>query len=128
MFEILIDSVEIAVYPAAFRCTINDLDYNNSSEFGRSIDGTLNRNRIAVKRTLELIYTNAVKSDELSTLLQQMSEEFFQVTYFDIYTGQDETKTFYVGDRPTELVRTNLNDGTNDKYYFKGGTFRLIER
>lgn len=122
-----INTVDIAIKPApnGFKCNIKDLDYNNSGQFGRAINGQLSRNRIAVKRTLTLTF-NAMKWSDLSALLTQMQDEFFDVYYPDILTGAYETKTFYVSDRPALSVATQLS--TDDDIWWNGVTFNLIER
>lgn len=125
MEKLKINDVTIAAMPTEFTCTIQDLDYNGSSEFGRSIDGTLNRNRIATKRTLVFKY-NPITWEVLSDLLQQMADEFFTVYYPDSYTGVYETKTFYVSDRSAGVLKTSLN--VNDEIYWQGVGFTLVEQ
>lgn len=120
-----IDDVEIAHYPLNFKCNIKDLDYNANSSFGRAINGDLNRNRIAVKRTLTLTFS-ALEWSDLSAVLQQMADEFFTVYYPDILTGAYETKTFYVSDRPAQSINTQLS--TDTEIYWNGFTFNLIEK
>lgn len=93
---IKINGVAIPKYPSSFSVTISDLDDGRTT--GRTMDGILHRDRIAVKRKIELSF-NALKWSEISTLMQQISAQEFTVEYPDPMTGTIETKNFYVGDR-----------------------------
>ena len=115
----------VSVAPDGYKCEILDLDYNNSSSFGRAINGEITRNRIAVKRKLTLKF-NAIRSDHLATIITMMEDEFFNVYYFDSKTGGYETKTFYVGDRPANSVATQLSSDT--VIYWNGFTVKLTEK
>ena len=125
MNKLKFDSVEIAKMPNALKVTIMDLDYNNSGDFGRAINGTLNRNWIVTKRKIELKY-NALPWATMSALLIQMTDEFFDVYYPDPMTGIYETKTFYVSDRPAGVIKTSLNTGSNITW--GASTFSLTEQ
>ena len=124
MYKLKINGAIIAKMPFEFDCAILDLDYNNSSSFGRSISGDLNRNYLATKRKLTLKY-NALKWSEVSALLQQMVVPSFTVYYPDIYTGTYETKSFYVSDRKGGVVKTSLS--TDLELYWGAMTFTLVE-
>ena len=117
---IKINGVDIPKYPSTFSVAISDLDDGTSTT--RTMDGMLHRDRIAVKRKLELKFA-LLKWAELSTLLNQIQDVFFMVTYPDPMTGNVQTKEFYVGDRsaPVGLIR----DG---EYYWTGISFNFIER
>lgn len=79
--------------PKTFEVTINDLD----GESNRNARGELLRDRIAVKRKLNLEWP-ALSQSEISTLLKAVSSVFFTVTFPDPQLGVI-TKTMYVGDR-----------------------------
>lgn len=96
-----INGVEIAKYPSEFRVTVLDLDDADSTL--RTADGTFSRNRIAVKRQIEMTW-NTLQWSDLSAILQAMQDEFFEFTYPDPMTGQQETRTFYVGDRQAAVA------------------------
>jgi hypothetical protein len=108
------------VTPAEFSVTILDLDNGESSV--RTADGTLNRDRIAVKRQLDITWPVMNRSDT-STILQAMSGVFFTVNYPDPYTGDYETKTFYVGNRPVPVAIVKESE-----IYWGGLKVTLIER
>lgn len=125
MNKLKIDNVEIAKMPNELKVTIQDLDYSTSGQVTRAIDGTLSRNRITVKRVIEMNY-NALPWATMAALLTQMQDEFFEVYYPDPMTGSYETKTFYVSDRPAGVIKTQLNTG--GEIYWGASTFRLIEK
>ena len=75
------------------KATVTDLD----GETNRNANGDLIRDRIAVKRKLNLEWGPLTQS-EISTLLSAVSSVFFTVTFPDPMSGV-VTKTMYVGDR-----------------------------
>mgnify|MGYP001285165956 CR=1 FL=1 len=96
-----VNGVTLPVYPASVSVTVLDLD--DAETTTRTADGRLSRDRIAVKRQIELSW-RALKWEDLSSILTEMSEPFFEFTYPDSMTGQHETKTFYVGDRSAPIA------------------------
>lgn len=86
--------------PSEFQVTILDLDDSDSSV--RTADGTLNRDRITVKRQIDLSW-NALRDFEISSILKAMDGVFFDFTYPDPMTGTELTKKMYVGNRPAPL-------------------------
>lgn len=89
---IKINGVVIAT-PKAYEATVSDLD----GESNRNANGELIRDRIAVKRKLNLEW-GPLTQVEISTLLSAVSSVFFTVTFPDPELGV-VTKTMYVGDR-----------------------------
>lgn len=89
---IRINGVVIAT-PKVYEPTISDLD----GESNRNANGELIRDRIAVKRKLNLEW-GPLSQSEISTLLNAVSGVFFTVTFPDPQLGT-VTKTMYVGDR-----------------------------
>ncbi len=117
---IKIDGVTIPRNPSEFSVDVMDID--DGSTTARTVDGTLHRDRIAVKRKINMRW-NALTWDVLSQLLEAVSPVFFEVYYPDPMTGQYETKTFYVGDRqaPVAILR-------NGTIIWEGLTMNFIER
>lgn len=107
------------VAPDTYTVTIADLD----ASANRSGNGTLFRDRVAVKRTIEVSWTQ-IKASDLSVLLTNLSSVFFPVTYLDPQSNSLETRTFYVSDR-NQGVAVKNKDGS---YTWKGVSFSLIER
>lgn len=105
--QIKINGTEIPVYPSEFSVTTLDLDNGESTV--RTADGTLNRDRVAVKRQIDMSWS-ALTWSQVSALLQAMSGVFFEVYYPDPMTGQYETKTFYAGNRPAAVAIPKGND------------------
>lgn len=89
---ISINGVAIAT-PKTYEATVTDLD----GESNRNADGELIRDRIAVKRKLNLEWGPLTQA-EIQTLLNSVSSVFFTVTFPDPMSGV-VTKTMYVGDR-----------------------------
>lgn len=118
--DIKIKNQPIAEYPSTYQVTVLDLDDGESSV--RTADGTLNRDRIAVKRQIEMAWGMLTWS-KMSELLQSMSDVFFPVTYPDPMTGKYETKTFYVGNRPAPF--SVMSNGT---MFWNGLKLTLIEK
>lgn len=115
-----INGTEIAAYPSQFTVTPMDLDDGDSSL--RTADGTLNRDRVAVKRQIDMTW-GVLAWSVIAALLQSMSDVFFEFYYPDPMTGQYETKTFYVGNRPAPVA---VSKGT--EILWSGLRITLTER
>jgi len=115
-----INGEEIAHYPAEFSVTVLDLDDADATT--RTADGTLTRDRVAVKRQIEMRW-NAMLWEDLAAVLQSMRDEFFEFTYPDPMTGTQRTGTFYVGDRKGAVALER--DGV---YWWTGLTMTLTEQ
>ncbi|MGX7195151.1 DUF6711 family protein [Enterococcus olivae] len=104
--------------PKTFSVDIEDID----SESGRNANGDMIRDRVGVKRKLNLEWA-PLSDSEISTILQSVRNQFFQATYPDPVTGSMETKTFYVGTRsaPTYSWNSKLPK-------WEGLTMNFIER
>lgn len=100
---IKINGVAIAT-PSSFQVTISDID----GETSRNANGDLIRDRIAVKRKLELQW-NHLSTSAISTILQAVQNVFFNVEYPDPMTGTLTTKNFYVGDRNAPMYNYTLD-------------------
>ena len=87
-----INGVAIAT-PKTFEVAVSDLD----GESNRNANGELIRDRIAVKRKINLEW-GPLSQGEIQTLLNAVSSVFFTVTFPDPMSGV-VTKTMYVGDR-----------------------------
>jgi hypothetical protein len=92
-----INDVEIVAYPKDFQVTILDVDNGDST--ARTADGTLTRDRVAVKRQIEMSW-GMLKWTEVSSILNAVSPVFFSFYYPDPMEGNYATRTFYVGNRP----------------------------
>lgn len=115
---ISINGTQIAA-PDTYEVTIADLD----ASANRSGNGTLYRDRVAVKRTINMSWT-MMDAQELSVLLTNVSAVFFPVTYLDPEIAGYRAGTFYVSDR-TAGVAVKNSDGS---YSWKGISMSLVER
>lgn len=91
---IKINGVAIAT-PKTYEVTVSDLDGNSD----RNANGQLIRDRIAVKRKINLEWAPLTQA-ESSELLNAVSDVFFTVEFPDPQLGMI-SKTMYVGDRTT---------------------------
>lgn len=115
-----INGNEIAEYPSEFTVTILDIDDGETTT--RTADGTLTRDKIAVKRQIDMSW-GLLKWDKISDILQAMQDLFFEFYYPDPMSGCYETKTFYVGNRPAPAALSK--DG---EIYWSGLKLTLTER
>ena len=86
--------------PSAMSVTIADFDAG-SDTVGRNAQGELFRDRVAVKRKIDLTW-RILTAEEMSLILNAMQDVFFNVTYYDPQYGE-KTITAYVGDRTPSL-------------------------
>ncbi|MEK4512856.1 DUF6711 family protein [Paenibacillus sp. FSL K6-2524] len=98
-----INRQETGDYPSPSSLTVTVLDLDDGESSVRTADGSLNRDRIAVKRQIEATW-GMLRWSEMSALYKEMEDVFFPVTYPDPMTGKYETKTFYVGNRPAPFA------------------------
>jgi len=102
-----INGQEIAAYPSQFTVTTMDIDDGESSV--RTADGTLNRDRITVKRQIEMSW-GVLRWSQISAIMKAMEGVFFELTYPDPSAGTEVTKSFYVGNRPAPFTVQNGNE------------------
>ena len=105
--------------PSKFKVSINDIDGDTT----RNANGDMMRDRITTKRKLELEFPPLTQT-QISTLLNAVASVFFTVTYQDPILGM-VTKTFYVGDRSTPILK--FGNGTTDLYW-EGLSMNFIEQ
>lgn len=105
--------------PDTYEVVISDLD----ASANRSGNGTLFRDRVAVKRTINLSWL-FLSSAELSQVLLAVSPVFFAVTYLDPQLNSIVVGTFYVSDR-NQGVAVKQPDGS---YQWRDVSFSLVER
>lgn len=81
--------------PSTFQWGLQDI---SAAESGRTDDSIMHKNRVAQKRKISLAW-NGVDWATTSQILSAFNPEYVQVTYPDMLSGTNETRTFYVGDR-----------------------------
>ena len=104
--------------PATMQLTLSDID----GESYRNAKGEIIRDRIAVKRKLDLTW-GALTTAEISALLGSVTATFFTVTYLDALAGAEVTKTFYVGDRSAPVYSL-----VNGKELWSGLSMNFVEK
>lgn len=102
-----INGTDIAVHPATFVPSVLDLDNGETSV--RTADGRLNRDRIAVKRKVEMTW-GLLTWPQISMIMKSMENQFFQFTYPDPMSGMYDTRTMYVGDRQAAFAIKRGNE------------------
>ena len=90
---------------------------------GRTLDGTMHRDVIATKVSLQLEW-NSIGVNEMKRLLNAMDKPFFEVEYFDPKKGDFISDRFYCGSR-TVPVYSFVNGQVK---YDSGFSVNLIQR
>lgn len=88
---------------------------------GRTMDGTLQRGRVATKIRLD-ITCKPLRASELRTLLNAIYPQYVSVTYDDPMYGT-VTKTMYSNNNPASFLLID----SNGEETWSGITFPLIE-
>lgn len=101
-----------------FSVSIQDVD---SASTGRGADGNMIRDRVAIKRKINLKFPPLTTAD-LNKLLTAVSDVSFSVTCVDPQAGS-YSGTFYVGDRTAPIYKTN-STGVD---LWESVSFNLIE-
>lgn len=106
------------VEEGGLRWSRNDLDAPNA---GRSLDGVMQRKRVAAKRKLSVSCLR-MDTETIMGLNKALYPQFIQVTYLDPIDGVT-TRTFYGS--TVEAATQTVIDGET---YWDGTSFALIER
>ena len=93
--------------PQSISFGIQDLDAEEGT--GRSATGKMFRDRVAVKRTLNIVWT-PMNIEDMRFILRAVSDEFFQCQFIDPEDGT-VTKTMYVGNRTAPLLMKDRDTG-----------------
>ena len=93
-----------------------------SADSGRAENGEMIATLVAKKRKLEIKYANLTPEDAKAILEVVSGDMFFEVTYYDVLAGEQETRTFYVGDRSTDWYNYNIERGLENL------AFNIIEK
>lgn len=108
--------------PMTLTWDIYDLDGEDGA--GRTADGLMHRDRVAVKRKLNCTWS-PLEPYEMSVLLKAMDDVFFTVRYPDAHDGMYREGVFYVGDRSAPLYVWNE---AKQKFLWEGLSANFIER
>lgn len=117
-----IDGVDIVPYIkfGGFKWQRSDVD---SSKTTRSLDGYLDRVRVAIKRRLD-VECRPLTAEEAKIVLDAIMPVWVDVRYYDPQEGNIVTRTMYSNNNPATYAMKQ-KDGTE---WWDGITFPLIER
>lgn len=96
---IMINDVKLP-NPSEMAVTISDYDAS-SDTVGRNSQGELFRDRVCIKRKIDLTW-KLLTAEQMALILNAVEDVFFTVTYYDPKDGE-KTITGYVGDRTPSL-------------------------
>ena len=108
--------------PKTIKWDISDLDSEDGA--GRTQDGLMHRDRVAVKRKLTCTWS-PMGPLEMATLLQAMDDVLFSLEYPDAHDGTTKTGTFYVGDRSTPI---DVWSEKENRYLWEGLSANFVEQ
>jgi hypothetical protein len=108
--------------PKGITWSLQDLDAEEGT--GRNQEGKAFRDRVAVKRKLQITFTPMNVTD-MSDLLSYIDDEFFSCTYFDAKDGNFRTSTMYVGDRVAPML---IKDPIDKTWIWDSLTCSFIEQ
>lgn len=100
----------------------NDVD---SADAGEMLDGTLRRDRIIMRRTMEITIKNvpALTTPEISKIMKAIHLQWVTVEFNDPLEGKVLMRQFYSNNVPATASRE-----IGGVLYWDGFTFPLIER
>ena len=118
---LMIDGVDMTPYIAygGIKWSRNDVDGPNA---GRTLDGTMQRDRKATKIRLDITFT-PLSEDDLAAVLNALLPEYVMVTYDDPMYGL-RTMEAYSNNNPATILIKN----THNKWVWTEITAPLIER
>lgn len=70
----------------------------SSQESGRTLNAKMHKTIVAKKVKLDLGWSNPTQA-EAAAILQTFDSTYVDITYPDVKTGSNQTKTFYTGDK-----------------------------
>lgn len=119
---LIVDGVDLAPYIAyqGIKWQRSDVDGPNA---GRSIQGTMIRDRVATKIRLD-VTCRPLYLEEAKIVLQAILPEFITVTYTDPMYGKNITKTMYSNNNPAQF----LIKRPSGREMWGGITFPLVEK
>lgn len=118
-----VGNVDLTAYiqEDGFSVTRNDVD---DSKTGRTLDGTMHRARIALKKKIE-VNCRPLTQTEAQTVLTAILPEWVSVTYIDPQAGTRSNIQMYSNNVPAVAARYDKDTGL---VLWKGIKFPLVER
>ena len=84
------------------------LERVSSADAGRTQDGTMHVEQVALKRKLQLAWNN-IDFATAKTILTAANPEYINVTYYDFLLGANTTKKFYTGEQSIPVYTFQVN-------------------
>ena len=96
--------------PSDMEYQVYDLDAGGST--GRTLDGSMQRDRVAIKEKLVMSFPPMIGSD-MQKVLSLIADQFFYCRYYSLRTGNVRTAVMYVGDRTAKAYYMYTKDGSD---------------
>lgn len=96
--------------PSEMEYQVYDLDAGGST--GRTLDGSMQRDRVAIKEKLVMIFPPMLAED-MNKVLGLIADQFFYCKYYSLRTGGVRTAIMYVGDRSAKAYYRFTADGSD---------------
>lgn len=103
--------------PSQIKFGLYDVSDENA---GRTADGAMQANKLGSCVKIEMSW-NVLNSVTAQSLFSLFSSEYFDVRFYNPYTGQIDRKEFYCGDRSAPLYNSTLD-------IWKDVAFNIIQR
>lgn len=103
----------------------NDVD---SSEAGEMADGTLRRDRVIIRPTIDVTIANNkffLNDSIISQMSRALEEQWLDVEYFDIRLNKEVTRTFYTNNITISLMKI---DEKNKERRWQVSPFTLVAK
>lgn len=110
------------IEPMDMRWSVQDLDAGGST--GRGLDGTMLRDRVAIKEKLEMEFP-PMNVEDFTAMLSLIANQFFRCKYWSMKTGGMREAVMYVGDRDAKWYNKKKN---SPKDMITEAKFNFIER
>jgi hypothetical protein len=108
------------IAPGGIKWSRNDVDSENA---GQLQNGVLRRDRIIMRRKLEITTIDDLTTTQIHTVMQAIYPEWVSVTFLDPLEGKVITRTFY-----SNNVNAAVAYQKGGVAHWSGITFPLIER
>lgn len=116
--QFIIGGANYIPYISEIKWARNDLD---SEDSGRTLDGIMQRSRVAIKRKLS-VTLKPLTQEQMESITAAIEPQFVEVTFADPRLGV-VTKTFYGSSIEAAVLMFR-----DDTVLWRDGSFSLIER
>ncbi|MCL2216682.1 MAG: hypothetical protein FWB91_06630 [Defluviitaleaceae bacterium] len=97
----------------------NDIE---SQDAGEMMDGTIRRDRIMMRRRIELTIKDGLSTEDISTIFRAVWPQFVFVQFLDPLEGEVITREFYISTVPSTVMTERAG-----KVMWAGFSFNMIE-